>query len=234
MSPSGRSGRAEFVHQMFDAIAGHYDLMNRLISLGRDRAWRRHVVRLASLGPGDRILDVGTGTGDILMTVQSCQRGVRMVGLDFTLNMMRVGRLRNGGRRILWCAGDALCLPFPDESFDAVTSAYLIRNVTDARRAFQEQMRVVRPGGKVVCLDTSPPRTGLLRPLVLFHLEVVIPFLGYLLTRQNAAYRYLPSSTRAFVPPEQLASIMQSAGLENVRYRSLMFGTQAVHVGTRR
>jgi demethylmenaquinone methyltransferase/2-methoxy-6-polyprenyl-1,4-benzoquinol methylase len=147
--------------------------------------------------------------------------------------MMRVGMHRPGGRRVGWVEADALALPFPDAAFDAVTSGYLMRNVADMRAAFSEQVRVVRPGRRVVCLDTSPPQRSLLRPFVLLHLRVIIPLLGRIVTGDNSAYRYLPESTRAFKTPDELADIMRSAGLIDVRYRRLMAGTIAVHVGTR-
>jgi demethylmenaquinone methyltransferase/2-methoxy-6-polyprenyl-1,4-benzoquinol methylase len=126
-----------------------------------------------------------------------------------------------------------LQLPFPDATFDAVTSGYLVRNVIDVHRAFEEQMRVVKPGGRVVCLETSPAPRNALRPLVLFHLKVVIPLLGYLIARNRAAYMYLPQSTQAFKTPDQLALIMESIGLKDVSYHRFMFGTMAVHVGVR-
>ncbi|MCP4668361.1 MAG: class I SAM-dependent methyltransferase, partial [Deltaproteobacteria bacterium] len=125
-------------------------------------------------------------------------------------------------------------LPFPDKTFDAVTSAYLVRNVTDPGRAFEEQVRVTKPGGMVVCLDTSPPPRNMLTPLLLFHLGVVIPFLGSLIARNRAAYTYLPTSTRAFMTPEKVASLMRGAGLEHVSFRTFMLGTQVVHKGRKR
>lgn len=223
----------ERVRAMFGRIAGRYDLMNRLITFGRDRAWRRRVVDEAALPPGGRLLDLGTGTGDIAFEALRREGSVRAVGADFTLPMLRVGRARACGSRVLWCGADALRLPFRDALFDAVTSGYLLRNVADPLAAFREQARVVRPGGRVVCLDTSPPPRSLLRPLVLLHLRVVIPLLGRLVAREAAAYRYLPQSTQAFKTPEELAALMREAGLRDVRWRGFMLGTIAIHVGVR-
>ncbi len=225
--------RAAEIRAMFQRIARRYDLMNRLMTFGRDRAWRRHVVREASLPPGSRLLDVATGTGDIMFEALSQDRTVKATGADFAPAMMQVGQQRSDGHRVSWCQADALALSFADSTFDAVTSGYLMRNVGDVPCAFREQMRVVRPGGRVVCLDTSPPPRNWLRPFILLHLRVVIPLLGRLIARDQSAYTYLPESTQAFKTPEELAAIMREAGLVEVRYRTFMFGTMAVHVGVR-
>ncbi len=225
--------RAEYVRAMFGRIAPRYDLMNRLMTFGRDRAWRRYAVEQAALPPGGRLLDVATGTGEIAFEALRQDGGLRVTGADFAPEMMRVGRERPGGERLRWVNADALALPFPDASFDAVTSGYLMRNVIDVARAFREQVRVVRPGGRVVCLETSPPPPGLLSPLVGFYLRAVIPLLGHLIAGDSSAYTYLPESTEAFRSPEELAALMRAAGLVDVRFRRFMLGTMAVHVGRR-
>jgi len=218
---------------MFDGIARRYRLMNGLMTLGQDRRWRRFVVREAVIPPGGRLLDVASGTGDIAAEAIRRTPGLLAVGVDFSFEMMRVGRVRLGGERVAWCAADALALPFPDGTFDAVTSGYLLRNVADPEAAFREQVRVVRPGGRVVCLDTSPPPPSPLRPLVRFHLRRVIPLLGRVVTGEREAYAYLSSSTEGFKSPDALAAVMGKAGLTEVRYHLFMFGTIAVHVGLR-
>ena len=221
------------VRAMFDRIAGRYQLMNALMTFGRDRAWRRAVVLAAGLPAGGRLLDLASGTGDIALEALRIVAGVRVTAADFSLEMMRVGRQRRGGERIAWCAADALSLPFADASFDAVTSGYLLRNVADRAGAFREQARVVRPGGHVVCLDTSPPPPSPLRPLVLFHLRRIIPLLGRLIAGDRSAYAYLSASTEGFKAPDELAAIMREAGLTGVAYRRFMAGTIAVHAGMR-
>ena len=233
MMPIEGPEKAVRVRKMFGRISGSYDLMNRLITFGRDRSWRRYVVRKAARPKGGRLLDVGTGTGDIALEALRLDSTLSVTAADFSLRMMHVGRRRPTGQSVLWCHADALKLPFPDATFDAVTSGYLVRNVINVGLAFEEQMRVVKPGGRVVCLDTSPVPRNALRPFVLFHLKVVIPLLGHLVTRNRAAYMYLPKSTQAFVTPDQLASIMRSAGLKDISYRRFMLGTMAVHVGVR-
>ena len=221
------------VRAMFDRIAGRYQLMNALMTFGRDRAWRRAVVLAAALPAGGRLLDLASGTGDIALEALRLVAGVRVTAADFSLEMIRIGRRRPGGDRIAWCAADALSLPFADAGFDAVTSGYLLRNVADRVGAFREQARVVRPGGRVVCLDTSPPPASPLRPIVRLYLRRIIPLLGRLIAGDRSAYAYLSASTEGFKAPDELAAIMREAGLIGVRYRRFMAGTIAVHVGMR-
>jgi demethylmenaquinone methyltransferase/2-methoxy-6-polyprenyl-1,4-benzoquinol methylase len=224
--------RAAYVRRMFGRIAGRYDLLNRLMTFGQDRRWRRIVVRMADLPPGGALLDVATGTGDIALEALHQRPDVRAVGVDFTRAMMHIGQARANGEGVGWVEGDALALPFPDGAFDAAASGYLMRNVVDVPGAFREQMRIVRPGGRVVCLDTTPPR-GLLRPFVLLHLRVIIPLLGRVVAGDPAAYTYLPESRQGFKTAEELADIMRKAGLVDVRYRRLAMGAMAIHSGVR-
>lgn len=218
---------------MFDRIAGRYQRMNALMTFGRDRAWRRAVVDEAALPPGGRLLDVASGTGDIALEALARDPAGCVVAADFSLGMIGVGRRRPGGARVLWCAADAFALPFGDASFDAVTSGYLLRNVADRVGAFREQLRVVKPGGRVVCLDTSPPPPSPLRPLVRLYLRRVIPLLGRIVAGDRPAYAYLAASTEGFKSPAELAAIMREAGLVDVRHRSFMAGSVSVHSGTR-
>jgi demethylmenaquinone methyltransferase / 2-methoxy-6-polyprenyl-1,4-benzoquinol methylase len=218
---------------MFQQISGRYVLMNRIITFGRDAAWRRLLVESAPVPAGGTLLDVGSGTGDVLLRALRQDPMLRPVALDLTPEMMAVGKRRKGAGRILWCCGHAASMPFPDGTFDGVLSAYLLRNVGDVRAAVREQIRVVKRGGWVTALDTSPPPPGLLRPLVLFHLRYVIPFLGQVIARNRAAYEYLPSSTRAFLRPEELARVMEGEGLKEVRFQRFMLGTQVLVSGVR-
>lgn len=227
------SARSRYVQTMFARIAGRYDLMNRLMTAGQDVRWRRQVMDLAQLPPGGQLLDLGSGTGDLAFEALARDGAARAVGGDFTLEMMRVGRQRPGGQRVRWAGIDALHLPFEADIFDAVTSGYLLRNVVDVSRAWAEQFRVLKPGGRAVCLDTTPPPRSLLRPFINVHLHVVIPALGRLITGASDAYTYLPDSTESFLPAEQLAERMTAAGFRDVRFRRLMFGTMAIHWGTK-
>ena len=225
--------RADYVQDMFARIAGRYDTMNRLMTFGQDVRWRQYVIRQANLPAGGRLLDIATGTGDIADEGQRQVPGLRAVGGDFTIEMMQAGKRLPSRAAIQWAAADTLALPFPDETFDAVTSGFLMRNVIDVAGAFREQWRVTRPGGRVVVLESSPPKDNLLRPFIKLHLNMVIPTLGRLITGEADAYRYLPDSTQGFQGPDELAATMRAAGFVDVAYRLFMFGTIAIHVGTK-
>lgn len=221
------------IRGMFGKIARRYDIMNSLMTFGRDQAWRRYVIQMAGPASGGRLLDVGAGTGRIALDAIADIPDITVIATDFSLEMMRVGKRGPGGLRIPWCCADALHLPFPDAHFHAVASGYLIRNVADRERAFEEQMRVVVPGGWVVCLDTSPAPHNILRPFALFYLRFVIPFLGSVITGDSDAYRYLPASTEAFKTPEELAAIMEKIGFREVTIQRFMFGNIGVVAGRR-
>lgn len=223
--------RARYVQNMFTRIAGRYDTMNRLMTAGQDLKWRRYVIQQAQLPAGGRQLDIATGTGDIAYEGLKQIPGLQVVGGDFTIEMMQVGKRIPRRQAILWVGADTLALPFPDDTFDAVTSGFLMRNVIDVPAAFREQVRVTKPGGRVVVLESSPPKQNLLRPFISIHLNYVIPTLGKLVTGNADAYRYLPDSTQQFQSPESLAEIMRLSGLADVTYKLFMFGTIAVHVG---
>ena len=223
--------RARYVQSMFARIAGRYDTMNRLITAGQDLKWRRYVIEQAQLPAGGRLLDIATGTGDIAYEGLQQTPGLTAVGGDFTIEMMQVGKRIPERHPILWVGADTLALPFADNAFDAVTSGFLMRNVIDVPGAFREQVRVTKPGGRVVVLESSPPKQNVLRPFISIHLNVVIPTLGKVITGDADAYRYLPDSTQQFQNPESLSEIMRQTGLANVAYKLFMFGTIAVHVG---
>ena len=223
--------RAQYVQDMFARIAGRYDLMNRLMTGGQDLQWRRYVIEQAQLPTNGRLLDIATGTGDIALEGQKQVPGLQAVGGDFTIEMMQAGKQIPQRQRIQWVGSDTLALPFPDNYFDAVTSGFLMRNVIDVRGAFREQLRVTKPGGRVVVLESSPPKDNFLRPFIEIHLNHVIPTLGKLITGESEAYTYLPDSTQQFQTPEALANTMWELGYTNVFYKLFMFGTVAVHVG---
>lgn len=223
--------RAVYVQDMFARIAGNYDLMNRLMTVGQDVTWRRYVIHKAHLPVDGNLLDIATGTGEIALEGLALVPGLQVVGGDFTVEMMQVGRQIPVRQAIRWVGADTLALPFPDNYFDAVTSGFLMRNVIDVQQAFMEQMRVTKPGGRIVVLESSPPKRNLLRPFILMHLNVVIPMLGRLVAGDSAAYRYLPDSTQMFRDPDALAAVMRQVGLEDVDYKLFMFGTIAVHAG---
>jgi demethylmenaquinone methyltransferase/2-methoxy-6-polyprenyl-1,4-benzoquinol methylase len=225
--------KARYVQDMFGRIARRYNLMNRLMTFGQDQRWRRFVVKQARLPDGGVLLDLATGTGDIAFEAVKKSSDVNVVGADFSLPMMVVGQQQPLGHRVAWCGADAMHLPFPSNTFDAVTSGYLLRNVIDIDRTLKEQLRVLKPGGRIVVLDSSPPRQNILKPFINLHLKYGIPLLGRLVAGKDAAdaYRYLPESTQAFKTPKDLANLMREAGIVNVSFQMFMVGTIAIHWG---
>jgi demethylmenaquinone methyltransferase/2-methoxy-6-polyprenyl-1,4-benzoquinol methylase len=219
---------------MFGRIVRRYDAMNRLMTGGRDVAWRREAARLAVGGSGaDRALDVATGTGDLALALAAA--GARfVVGLDFACPMVRAAAAKARGRPgVALAVGDALRLPFADARFDACTVAFGLRNMADYEAALREMSRVLRPGGRLVCLELTPYRRPVFGRLFGWYFSRVIPLVGGLLSGDRAAYRYLPRSVAAFPSASALAELMRRAGLADVSCRSLGGGTVALHVGTK-
>lgn len=220
--------RAHYVQSMFAKIAHRYDLMNRLMTGGQDIRWRKEVIQLARLSPNASLLDLGTGTGDLAREALTQVPQARVTAADFTLEMMRVGK-RNGD--LNFSSADALNLPFKDKTFDAVVSGFLMRNVTDVQQALKEQHRTLKPGGRIVVLDTTRPKQNLLTPFIKFHMHVIIPTVGGLLSGMRDAYKYLPDTTEGFLTAEELSVRMVATGFRKVKFKRLMFGTIAIHWG---
>jgi demethylmenaquinone methyltransferase/2-methoxy-6-polyprenyl-1,4-benzoquinol methylase len=226
--------KATFVRSVFAQIARRYDLLNALISFGQDSRWRKMVARRLPLPSGAAVLDLGAGTGALSAAVLNAHPSARVVASDITWEMLYVGmRGWKGKRPVRWVNNDALALPFPEESFDAVVSGFLLRNVVDIDEALKEQMRVLRAGGFFVTLDTTRPTRNLFSPLARLHMRIIVPFLGRLFAQNETAYRYLQASTEAFLTAEELAASLRSAGFRNVGFKRLMFGTIAIHWGTK-
>jgi demethylmenaquinone methyltransferase/2-methoxy-6-polyprenyl-1,4-benzoquinol methylase len=223
--------KRQYVSGMFSRIAGRYDLMNYLMTFGQDGNWRRFVVKVAQPRAGGLALDVATGTGRIAQSL--AQEGSTAVGIDLTPDMMFQGRRDGVGSTepVYFAGADALKLPFKDNTFDCVTTGFAMRNVVDIEAAFREMYRVVKPGGRVVCLEVGKPRSSITRFGHSLHTRFVVPLLGRLIAGDPDAYSYLPSSMRRFPPPHELALIMRRAGLKNVRYRQFTMGAAAVHYG---
>jgi demethylmenaquinone methyltransferase/2-methoxy-6-polyprenyl-1,4-benzoquinol methylase len=222
---------AQAIQDMFRQVAPCYDCMNRVMTAGQDMRWRREVIRRANLPANGRLLDLGTGTGDLaLIGLRLCQ-GCKVTAADFTIEMMRTGRKKPFSALLQWSAADALCLPFDDGVFDGVVSGFLLRNVNDVARSLCEQRRVLKPNGRLVALDTTRPRPSLFSPLVWLQMHVVIPGLGRWLAGQPKAYRYLPASTERFLSAEQLAALLVETGFRKVGFHRMMAGTIAIHWG---
>ncbi len=228
--PGLPSQRALRVREMFERVAPRYDLMNRLMTGGQDVRWRRQVIQRAGLKNSARLLDLGAGTGDLSREALRQSPGCRLFAADFSLGMMQAGQ-KQSAVDLRWSAADALNLPFPDQTFDAVVSGFLLRNVVDLPRALREQFRILKPGGRMVALDTTRPQPSPLSPFMRFHMRRVIPFLGNLLTGQRDAYVYLPSSSEQFLSAEDLLEQVQAAGFQRAGFQRLMFGAVALHWG---
>ena len=222
--------KGQRVRRMFDAIAHRYDLMNRAMTLGFDQSWRRLLVEKADLPPGGTLLDLACGTGDIAALVAGRYPGARIVAADFSRNMLKEARRRFPEATIAWLACDANHLPFADGQLRAVTFGYLLRNVGDAKAVLAEAHRVLASGGRVVCLDTTPPR-GLMAPFIKLYFTAVLPLLGKFLAGDQAAYSYLTGSTMTFYSAEELAALFAAAGFQDVGFKRLMGGSVAVHWG---
>jgi demethylmenaquinone methyltransferase/2-methoxy-6-polyprenyl-1,4-benzoquinol methylase len=214
------------VRRMFDRIAPVYDVMNRVMTVGLDRRWRKLAVAEV-VWPGDRVLDACCGTGDL--AVEAERRGGRVVGLDFSEKMLERARTKSGA--IEWVQGDALALPFADAEFDAATVGFGVRNLADLEGGLRELARVIRPGGRLAVLEITRPR-GFLRPFFRLWFDVLVPFAGRVLPG-GQAYTYLPASVRRFPGPDDLSALFERAGFEAVQYRLLGGGIVALHVGTR-
>lgn len=219
------------VRGIFGRIAPRYDLMNRLMTFGQDQRWRREVIRRAGLIPTGRLLDLGAGTGDLAREALRQSPGARVTAADFTLEMMQVGQKRPASGALTWAAADALHLPFAAASFTSLVSGYLLRNVADLDQALAEQLRVIKPGGWMVTLDTTRPVRNLLSPFIYIHMHFIIPLLGTLLTGQRDAYTYLPDTSENFLSAEALADRLRAAGFEQVGFHRFNFGTMAIHWG---
>lgn len=223
------------VRTMFDHIAARYELMNSVMTFGRDRAWRRRVIELAAPPANGSLLDVGTGTGSIAREAARRRNDLRIAGCDFSPQMLDVAKNSRRGDRVAWHLADAFALPFPDATFDCITSGYLIRNTGDPAVAFREQARVLKPGGRIVCLETAPVPAGIWSPVVRLYLRCVLPTLGRLLAGAGSAYNYLGTTTEHFIAPERMAEIItKEAGLKVETIERRMFETQAIVAATKK
>jgi demethylmenaquinone methyltransferase/2-methoxy-6-polyprenyl-1,4-benzoquinol methylase len=218
------------VRAMFDRIARVYDRMNAVMTAGMDERWRRRAADLAALRPGDRALDVATGTGDLAIELERRTGPGSVVGVDFAEAMLEIARRKAPG--ITFETGNALHLPYGDGEFAAATVGFGARNFSDLDGGLGEMARVVRPGGRVVVLEITTPQRPPLSTFFRVWFDRVVPLLGRL-TGESLAYSYLPSSVRRFPAPDGLAAAMERAGLHDIRWILTAGGIIAIHVGTR-
>ena len=228
--------KQKLVGEVFSSVAGKYDVMNDLMSFGIHRWWKRHFVATSGIRRGDRVLDLAGGTGDIaaLLLPRVGDKG-EIVVADINAAMLHAGRDRLLDRGLLqglrWAQVNAEALPFPDQSFDAVTIAFGLRNVTDKDKALAEMQRVLKPGGRVVILEFSRLNQEWLKPLYDFHSFQVLPRIGRLVAHDEDSYRYLAESIRKHPDQAALKAMMEAAGFRNVQVRNLSAGIVAIHRG---
>ena len=216
------------VRAMFGAIAGRYDLMNRVLTGGLDVLWRRRI-GAADVGAGP-VLDGCTGTGDLAFALRKRHPGVRVVGCDFTHEMLVRAVEKDPDRRVAWVEGDGEALPFADAAFTAATVGFGLRNIAETRRGLDELRRVLAPGGLLVVLETSRPRNPLLAPLFRVYFGGVVPRLGRLLTGNPAnAYDYLPASAAEFPDGRELCDLLADCGFENCTFDPVGFGAATIY-----
>jgi len=220
---------------MFDRISPRYDFLNRVLSLGTDVRWRRRAQVLLGARPGERVLDLGSGTGDLAFAV--AEAGATVIAADLSHGMLAVldrrARDRAAGARVEPVVANVHALPFPDSSVDRIVSGFTVRNVGDLASAFAELRRVLRPGGRLVVLELSHPPQPMFARIYRAYFEHLAPRLATALGGDPEAYRYLPRSLRKFPGADELAAIIRSAGFAQVRYERLLFGVAAVHVAER-
>ena len=225
------------IQRMFSAIAPRYDLLNRLLSAGRDRVWRREAIRATGLPSGGRLLDVCTGTADMALEAARQFPAATIAGVDFSAPMIDLGRKKVAGAhvadRVHLSVAPAEALPFGDQAFDGATVAFGLRNVPERRRALAEMHRILRPGGRAVILEFTTPPGRLFRGLYLWYFHRVLPVIGGFVSGHRSAYSYLPASVAEFPTPRELSAWMEEAGFRGVTYRLLTGGIVAIHVGVK-
>ena len=233
-----RGGKQPYVQHLFGRIARIYDLMNRLMTFGLDRYWRAFAARYLALATGELGLDLGAGTADLSIAVIRCSGpGTRMIGMDITPEMLDQGRIKLAHLglqdRIELRIGDAEHIDLPDNSVDGCCSAFTVRNLTDIRQGFREMLRVVRPGGRVVCLEISHPPGRIFGALFYLYFYRLAPLFGMIIGKAFEEYNYLPHSLTSFPDAPTLQTIMEEVGWSEVHFYRLTGGIVAVHVGTK-
>jgi demethylmenaquinone methyltransferase/2-methoxy-6-polyprenyl-1,4-benzoquinol methylase len=233
-----RGGKQSYVQRLFGRIARIYDIMNRLMSFGLDRYWRAFAARYLALATGELGLDLGVGTADLSIAVIRCSGpGTHMIGMDITPEMLDQGRIKLARLglqdRIELRIGDAEHIDLPDNSVDGCCSAFTVRNLTDIRQGFREMLRVVRPGGRVVCLEISHPPGRIFGALFYFYFYKLAPLFGTIIGKAFEEYNYLPHSLTSFPDAPTLQAIMEEVGWSEVHFYRLTGGIVAVHVGTK-
>ncbi len=226
----------EQVWQMFDRISHRYDLLNRMLSFGQDIKWRKKVATLLKDTPDQHLLDLATGTGDLLISLcKNSKLIVAAVGLDMSGNMLKIGQKKlikeNLGQLASMVRGNAEMLPFQDNSYDIITISFGIRNVTDVNKSLKEMYRVLKPGGRVLILEFSLPENSFVRNSYLFYFRYVLPFVGSIISGDSYAYKYLNKTVETFPFGEKFCNLMRNVGFEKVHATPLTLGVATIYQG---
>lgn len=236
MSSLSSKPKEKFVHSVFESIAPNYDKMNDIISFGRHKAWRKFTMKKMNMSPGDTAIDLCCGTCDWTISMAQTSGG-SITGLDFSENMLEVGRRKITEQgldsSIVLVQGNAMALPFEDNTFQYATIGFGLRNVPDLRQVLKEMQRVVKPGGMVVCLEVSKPTWQPFKGLYYFYFKHLLPLLGKLIAKRYEQYKWLPESLIQFPGREELAQIFRETGLTEVEAYPLTGGVAALHIGTK-
>ncbi len=230
--------KSQQIKEMFNNIAPAYDFMNRAMTFGIDRIWRRKAVKMVARNPHAQILDIATGTGDLALLLAKKTDTRHITGLDLSPGMLSIGvskaEKQGVADRITFTEGDSLAIPSADNTFDAVTVAYGVRNFEDLHKGYREMLRVLRPGGTVTVIELSTPRKQPFKALYHFYTRTLVPLVGRLISRDTRAYSYLPESIAAVPQAERMTKIMEEAGFTDTSFRRLTFGTCTIYQGKKR
>lgn len=223
------------VREMFGSIAVRYDFLNHLLSANQDKRWRRRAVLLLTPRAGETILDLCCGTGDLALEINKRQPRCKVVGADFAIPMLRLAQEKSSTQNIEWMAADALNLPFPDATFDAVTVGFGVRNFENTRRGMEEIHRVLKPGGRVLVLEFMRPQVPkILEKAFSLWSRVVLPCIGKLLSKHNSAYSYLPASVHGFLTRDEFKSLLRDISFTNVRSFNYSGGISTATIGMKK
>ncbi|MHC1705411.1 MAG: bifunctional demethylmenaquinone methyltransferase/2-methoxy-6-polyprenyl-1,4-benzoquinol methylase UbiE [Tenuifilaceae bacterium] len=230
-----QGSKSQQVEAMFNDIAPKYDFLNHLLSLGIDKIWRRRVIRKIIAEKPNDVLDIATGTADLAIMLVKKLPTVNITGIDLAENMLEVGRTKvnklNFSNKISLKHGDSLCLPFPDESFDAAMVAFGVRNFEDPVKGMSETQRVLRKNGKYFVLEFSLPRSFPMAQLYRFYFKAILPLIGKIVSGHKQAYTYLPESVNAFPDGENFIALMEKAGFTDCKFKKLTFGIATLYEG---
>lgn len=226
--------KKKYVLNLFSSIPDHYDKMNRVMSLGLDMGWRRKAIRLANFKKDGILLDLATGSGDVILAARKFLPGAKIIGLDFCEPLMRLAQDKVNGKfdhqPVNWIQADAMRLPFENNSLDGAFTAFALRNVVNVKQVFTELIRVIRRGGKIVSLEMVRQSNPVFKRIFSFYFNKIIPRLGQWFTSHPYAYSYLPLSIENFYTADELSELISDVGWKNVQHNPLMFQNVAMHI----